>query len=540
MAQPAEMGNGGNFILGVSSGLFKLADQEAKFEYIGIAHKALYSTFKGVTFTQVDVESIAEFQEPQLKEKLEQVKRMGIEFGIHGEAKEYTETLPILDSALEEQYKRSHERMMYSLKGAGNIGSKYFLLHSSSSTPFVSLWHDLQPTIIVDVWGRRIGEEFANENPDVIDWASNQDFVMENVRESRRLYTVEEYMQTWENEYKKENKKEPSESEKKSKRPEFEKLVKENYVNAIKDFTTTQGVTYGTEKVAYYIIAKWMQDGRTCPQELQRIWKEITNGGDVTKEKWREEKGGANWVPAVTAAYLWGHVNPDRCPKKQEGIEDPKPILEKYKMFFAFETPMATGEETLRLGRVSHIVTMVKNMNSPWCCVANDAEHQLSALIDPVEDIKKNLKFGDGRWVKVIHTGYPSPLAPAHMPIPLGSEAQMYVYNLLWELRKKGFEEGWIIFERAGGQEPVKESILSLRQIVKYLKMGIPPDKLDEEFFGIKPEGPETSRQWVNIKDHVMEPIKGLLVIPEEEYGFLSTAAAAKGKLEEWKKEKLK
>ena len=145
--------------------------------------------------------------------------------------------------------------------------------------------------------------------------------------------------------------------------------------------------------------------------------------------------------------------------------------------------------------------------------------------------------------VKVMHVGWPTPHVPAHIPIYLGSEAQEYIYKILYELKKKGFDEKedrWIIFERGGGQDPIKDSVVSLRKIVGFLRKDVVPKDLPPEFYGVGDEGPEVARQFVTIREHALDPLKGVLHVSEEEFGFLRTGVDEKGKLEEWKKEKFR
>ncbi|MFH0829914.1 MAG: hypothetical protein V1887_02010 [Candidatus Aenigmatarchaeota archaeon] len=541
------------YVLGVSTGTFGIArsaDPETRHEYIGIPKKALWSITKGVNFAQVDMESVSEFIEPDLEKQIAALERIGIDVGIHGEAKEYTSVMPYLDSALFEEWHRSHDRLIKSLTGAGkDIHAKYFLLHSSASTSWQTLWHEFQPTNLADIWGRRL-DKFLEDNPDVQEWAISSERVMEVAGhrttimpkiEDQKKEAFENYVERWKQGH---EGKELSSDELSKMKKEAEEATVEQFKRILEKFVTTSEQTYGSERVAYYCIGYWMQEGRRCPVQLREIWKSICGRGNVSDHKWAEAAGGNNWVPAVTCAYTWGHFNPDKCPSWPSDLkrpEDPKPILEKYNLLFVLETPVAGAgeEELLRLAKPTHIYALVKNMGSPNVGVAWDSEHQLCGGIDPMKEAD-SLPDGAGKMVRVIHVGYPAVLGPAHVPIPLGSEAQEYIYRMLWKLRKKGFKDGWIIFERGAGQEPVKESVISLRKIIEFLDKEIVPEKLPDEFYGMEKGGVRLTRQEVAIKDHAMDPLKGLLVIPEEEYGFLSTAAAAKGKLEEWKKAELK
>ncbi|MEM5814320.1 MAG: hypothetical protein QXD77_00710 [Candidatus Aenigmatarchaeota archaeon] len=528
------------YTIGVSSGIFRAAGEEQKGEYVGLPHKAMFSMFKGVMFTQLDLETLSEFKEPDLDKKMEEVRKMGIKYGIHGEVPEYSSAFPKLDSAIAEEWKRTHDRFIEEIKGTIKVKAEYLLFHSATSDSFLVLWREFQSLKICDIWGRLM-KKFLEENDDLLEWAISKDFITSIVdrrgtlnQERMREYARRELIQAQIDEGKKQEE---------LKKPTEEEVKKKAVADAKKEFLSiigTDDFTYGTERVAYYIIAKWMQDGgKTCPPELHTLWTDIAGGGDINDEKFRNKF--EKWVPAVTAAYHWGHFYPEKCPTKLSGVEDPKPLLTKSGLKLLFESPMANvgGEEAVRLVRPTHIYYMVKAINMPLVGIVVDAEHVLSANIDPIEDIK-NLPHNAGEKVFCCHVGYPSPFAPAHLPIPIGSEAHLYVYKLLWELRKKGMKDAIIIFERGGGQEPVKESILAIRLIAKNLEKDTPPEQLPEEFFGIPAGGPEITRQIVSIKEHALDPLKGLLSVPEEEYGFLSTAAAAKGKIEEWAKRKLK
>jgi hypothetical protein len=452
---------------------------------------------------------------------------------------EYSSAFPKLDSALADEWRRSHERFIEEIKGTIKVKAVYLLFHAATSDSFLVLWREFQSLKICDIWGRVI-KKFLEENDDLLEWAVQKDFVMSvlgrHITDMERMmdYARKMIMQKQIDEGKKpEEVKKPTEEE--VKEAALDELKKEFLAT-----TSTDDFTYGTERIAYYIIAKWMQDGgKTCPPELHTLWKDIAGNGDISDEKFRNRL--EKWTPAVTAAYHWGHIYPEKCPTKLKDVDDPKPLLTKNKLKLVFESPMAGsgGEEAVRLVRPTHIYSMVKAINQPLIGMVVDAEHILSTNIDPLEDIK-NLPFNAGEKIFVCHVGYPAPMAPAHLPIPIGSEAQLYVYKILLEMRKKGMKDSIIIFERGGGQEPVKESILSIRLIVKYLEKDTPVDQLPDEFYGVERTGPEIARQFLAVRDHALDPLKGLLSVPEEEYGFLGTAAAAKGKIEEWAKRKLK
>ena len=96
-------GQNGDYLalfLGVSSGYFSVTEAREKMELAGFYKKALSSITKGVEFVQVDLESVAEFKEPDLKENMEKVKRLGITFGVHSETAATGVEIAEMDSAI--------------------------------------------------------------------------------------------------------------------------------------------------------------------------------------------------------------------------------------------------------------------------------------------------------------------------------------------------------------------------------------------------------------------------------------------------------
>ena len=209
-------------------------------------------------------------------------------------------------------------------------------------------------------------------------------------------------------------------------------------------------------------------------------------------------------------------------------------------MYFVIETPtgFAGGENLGRFSSVLHMIYLSEEINSKWFGVAFDCEHLLGNNIDPEKEIEK-MSQGDGERVKVMHIGWPTPLHTAHVPLPLGSEQQIYIYKIIYNLRQKGFEDGYLIYER--GNIPIEETIIVMRKIVDFAQKNIKPEDLMKhpEFFGIKVgEIASEERQLTAIREHAFDPLKGLITAPEEEHGFLGRAAVEKGKAEEWRKEK--
>lgn len=601
------------YIIGVSSGAFGVAGREERPLLVGILKKAQTSITKGVRFVQVDLESLSEFEEPDLERKIKKEvrERLGVELGIHSETKAFGVEAAELDSAILMEYERAHKRIVEILKNSKKIGAKYVLIHSSESTPFPFLERTLQSADLVDPWGSPfkefllknewllfwlLGREDENVERDMIDCVMNlwETTPLENRKKitsiqitqalkERRIVpknfiwmellygaTLEEYLrrvvidvvQTAEmrlmKKYEEMTEEERSDVHDRI-RTNLEIAVR-NRKNYLLDYVQSKSLHYGPERIAYYFIAKWMERS----EEGKELWNKIimatieffAKRAKQSVEEWSKKAGidlnrlriedlrGKHelWVPAVSAMYIYGHLFP-----KNVKYEDPKKFLDG--MFFAFESPMGGRgiEEWLRLGNPIQYYYLVEKANQDagrdLFAVALDFEHMLSLRIEPGLVIDLLPELG-GENVRVVHAGWPSTLAPAHLPIEVGSDQQRYLYEMYYKLRKKGFgikKDAFIIFER-GGPETFKQSIIALREIVDALEKDIPPEKLPLKFYGVSPEGMlSEERQRATIFAHRFEPLKGMLVVPEEEHTFLGRAATQKGvHPEKWKKEELR
>jgi hypothetical protein len=528
------------YTIGVSSGFsdiyFQKGGGSADVSNITLSGKAFYGAVKGVNFTQIDLETGVEFLEPGLEKTIKRIKDLGISFGIHGEM---GRPKIALESALEVDYRDSHIKFIRNLYRSKEIGAKYYLLHSSESIPITRAGEHMQSTAIVDIYGRRF-HYFLEENPDLIEWAANDQEILD-MMPYRGLKTINEIRKDISK--LKEQLKEIEENQKIIVENNIKKL--ENDIQETKkivvDYSKTETMTFGPERIAYMLTAKWMES-RGDP-----LWKGFV--GNTKFEDIRKDYGA--WVPAVASKYIYGHFHPEECTNnlpefmktvllertKLDG--DPKKHLNK-DFLFVIETPMVEKgmEEESRLAYPRHIIRLCRNIGCKYVKAVIDFEHALGAGININRELER-LKSDDGKFVKVLHLGWPTPLQPAHYPIPLGSEQQEWLYKWIYELRKKGFDESedrFIIFERAGGEDPIQQSVLALRKIIEYLRIDIPPDKLPLDFYGI--EEKELKMQETQIREHALDPIKGLLVVPEERHTFLSRAAVEKGKGKEWETEK--
>lgn len=172
-----------------------------------------------------------------------------------------------------------------------------------------------------------------------------------------------------------------------------------------------------------------------------------------------------------------------------------------------------------------------------------DFEHIATQGVDPNEELQDlaNNVPDVGKYIKCIHANYPSPMH-SHFPIELGDDR---IYKLLWILKEAELGKDhttYILFERGGFKDPFQLAVVALKLMIRFLQKDVPPDKLPDEFYGVAPQGIlSEERQWVTVYYHAMDPLKGQLKIPEEEYTFLGRAATEAGKRpEEWKKEELR
>ncbi|MBN2202792.1 MAG: hypothetical protein JW700_01205 [Candidatus Aenigmarchaeota archaeon] len=513
-----------SYVVGISSGAFGLVDQKEKQNLMTITRKIFAGGLEGVNFTQVDLEAITEFNEPNVKENLRKIKDLGITFGFHGEFYGGSERpLEMLDSAIEADYYHSHDRLVRHIEGCGDLGGKYVNFHPSQTTPFIRLGKDLQPTKLVDPWGRPM-KKFLEENKWLKDWIMEEDneFLWEFMHTTPKI-AIKSWLRDEVNDYKKQyGGKEPSEGEKEKLKKEVIERLKEAFINRI----STSDLSYGPERVAYYIIAKWMQKNNDS------LWNSIV--GEKIKDKDLTKRDNfQKWVPAVSAKYILGHFQP------KNGLDNPSKLMEKHKIYCIFECEMGRGgtQGMSRIIRPRDFIFLCQAIKSKWAAVCIDFEHVLSQNIDPKKEIE-SFPPGAAERVKLLHLGFPTPHVPAHMPIPLGSKEQLWIYERLYELRQKGMDDAWMIFERAGN--PREQVILVLRLIKQFLEKGIAPKELPLEFYGIRPDGPEMRRQELAVREHALDPLKGLFSVPEEEYTFLGTAAKNKGKAELWGKERFK
>ena len=237
---------------------------------------------------------------------------------------------------------------------------------------------------------------------------------------------------------------------------------------------------------------------------------------------------------------------------KLRNEDDRKKLLDSAKRLkLCFESPDARDPSVAGLYLLwspRQIYAAIKNirkvLNTTRPMMLMDFEHVATQGIDPILDMEEVIKIAPdyGRYVMSVHCNPPNPLH-SMQPIELGD---IRVYELLWMLRKTGFgkEErpGYLIFERGAAKDPYAKSVETLKLCVQFLDKDIIPDELPPEFFGMKGlVAGDIVRQRQIVRDHMYEPMKDLLEMPEEEWGALSQAVIKLGKRPEvWKKGELR
>jgi len=244
-------------------------------------------------------------------------------------------------------------------------------------------------------------------------------------------------------------------------------------------------------------------------------------------------------------------MNPQNIEKEKKELME---VLKNLKI--AIETPDARDPSyagRYMLWRAKEIYVAIKNTreflkkegNPHWdkIMMLIDFEHVAGQGVDPIEEMTELTKLVPdiGKYIACVHSNRPTSYH-SHFPLELGDDL---VYRLLWILTNAGMGKDhttYILFERGGFKDPFAQSVTTLRLIIRFLEKDTHPDKLPDEFYGVYPKGLlAEERQWVTVFLHAMDPLKGTLKIPEEEYTFLSRAAIEEGKKpEEWKKEEFR
>ena len=308
------------------------------------------------------------------------------------------------------------------------------------------------------------------------------------------------------------------------------------------------------EYVAYLTVAEHMF------RTKDKIWKAIVK---TDEDPWKlarkgiEEMGKSAKIPnyikqivaAVAAKYIEGHL---RASGEQYGIEWPEgsgkyvsiyDFCRQNGMMIYMETAMPEkgAEGELRIMSALDHINICKAIDGGrilnYCM---DFEHLLVNLINPIKEAELILKHqpGDAKYVSCIHMNAPRPLVGAHAPIEVTSPDMAVLYEWLYILKKAGMENAYLIWEM--GSYGVEQSAIAFRNMVRELTKSppTPPKELPPEFFGIDRDFEARTR--VAIMQHAFEPLRNLTVMPEKEWGVLSSRARERGRLREWEMEKYK
>lgn len=574
--------------VGISSGWWNIGKDPA---LMGLAQKAgSFGATAGVQFNQVDLDTILEFLEPDLERKFKRtVKELGIEVGLHAEIGE----MIALESAQRRFWERAHERLCTTLRYAAQLGFIYVNIHASQLTGETLRLDEMESRL------RAFGHQYQVVAPDgnsfpvfvqkdkdayeafetYIDPRSSVDDRIRDTEQDKTVEKIQEKHQKELDDFVKEIK--PQIEKEIEEDPESKNLTpeqKNGYVKKLlererakKSQELNNRTRYDVEKEmtkyekllemsrkspieqyfmrageigAYLVVAHSMQ------KNGDSLWRNIVKETSISAEDtYNKDQFGFNG--AVAARYVEGHLRIKNHQYNKELLNGMSAIewCEKNKIQLLIESPHTSGgqEGLTRLYHPRLMYELCKKISSPYFNMTIDFEQTMANKID-LDKLIPTLPNDFGARVFLFHLGDPVPyFGTAHIPIAIGSHGQEVLYTWLYAMKQKGFKNGYIIFERGGGRsgggktmaEVFEHSVLALRQMVKYLDKDLRPKDLPPEFFGISYQNEDVfARQVVAVRDHYMDPMEGLLMIPEEKHGFLSKSSVEKGKGQEWEKRK--
>ncbi|MFC2143637.1 hypothetical protein ACFLQN_04535 [Candidatus Aenigmatarchaeota archaeon] len=585
------------YVVGVSSGFWNIARDPA---LLGIAQKVGgFGATAGIQFNQIDLETPAEFYEPDVKQQVKRtMKELDIKVGLHAEIG----GMAAFESAERRIWQEAHKRIVETIKFCREVGFVYINLHSSSEPqlqfeeprlrPFGHQYQVVAPDgSSLPNFCKRVGGDATSK-------------ALELFKESYTFSTDDDVRINKINELKKKiPEKVDKEIEKYVKSPEF--AVERQRIIADADaarYPPEVRETYVSNQLAIHIERKKQQiiseetrtietifrypdedilsvDERISMWEKSRFGKYFIQAGEIgaylivaahmkgtNDPMWMNIVGNKDpqkayhdmpkeFNAAVAARYLEGHLRVKEHPANKEHLGGMS-VLEfanAHGIYIDYESPeVERGPEGYREGLYRlydplDIQHFIRKINSPYVKMCIDFEHMIGNKLDPDDMIKK--APGDfGSLIHLFHLGEPKPYwGTAHIPIPVGSQGQEAIYRWLYGLRKKGFKDGILIFERGGGRraggkmpyEVMEYSVWVLQQIKKYLEKDIAVKDLPPEFYGIAVESKDFwPRQLVTMREHAWDPLEGVLQIPEEKFTFLSKTAIEKGKGKEWEARK--
>ncbi|MFA4819362.1 MAG: hypothetical protein WC613_00210 [Candidatus Aenigmatarchaeota archaeon] len=561
------------YTVGISTGFWRVARDPA---LLGLAQKigGLGAT-GGIRFVQLDLESVAEFYEPEVKVQVKRMKdKLGMLFvGLHGEIGE----LMALDSAEKRIWDQTHRRLCQTARYAADLGFFYVNIHMSNKQviSFTEAQHRTQGYFypVVGPDGKGL-QSIIMGNTKIYDEAKKH-IPMHTITRSNTFN--EEYKKLQQEKLKqlpeilehiaeRELERYPPEQ----RTDELKKAIKKQHEDKARQDLLDQAsnTAYRDERFqfdvwlklgnseaekyqlddgewgAFHLVAHWMKE------KGDSYWTNIAGGKDPQSLYFENENA---FCAAVASKYIEGHFTLKDNPANREFLDGMsiKEWCEAKNLYMLTENPESgEGAEGLyRLFRPEHYYYTIKHINSPKIKICLDFEHMVSQGLDPDVELKK-LPDDFGKMVVLFHLGQPVPYGgTAHIPVSRGSLAQEQIYRWLYLMKKKGWKDGYVLFERGGGrtgkgalpQEVFEDTVTALRWIVTFLERDVKPEDLPPEFYGISLQNePVFARQLVAMREHAWDPLEGLLSVPEEKHTFLGKTAVDKGKGQEWEKRKFR
>ncbi len=555
--------------VGISTGFWRIGKDPA---LLGLAQKigGLGAT-GGIRFVQVDLETVAEFYEPEIEDQIRRMKeKLGMFAGLHGEIGE----LMALDSAEKRIWDQTHRRLCQTVRFAAKYGFFYVNIHFSNKQliSFTEAQHRTQGYFypVVDPYGKGL-QNIIKGNTQLYDEVKQHipartitgSKAFRKAVQKRRNDKLKDLKNRAEQAYKRELERYPNmtEEEKKAIKEGIERREQQAIMEEVDRETNTYDFIFdvwlelGDEEQekyqlddgewgAYHVVAHWMKI------KNDPLWTNIAEGKEPESLYFKNEN---RFCAAVASKYIEGHLTLKDNPANIEHLNGMsiKEWCEKEGLYLLLENPESgEGAEGLyRLFDPRHFYYTMKQINSPHVMITIDFEHMVSQQIDP-DKLIPELPNDFGKMIFLFHLGQPVPYGgTAHIPVSRGSLAQEQIYRWLYWMKKRGWKKGYIMFERGGGRtgqgrlpnEVFEDSVQALRQITAYLEKDIEPNTLPPEFFGISAANTAVyARQLVAMREHAWDPLEGLLSVPEEKHGFLSKAAVDKGKAQEWEKRKFR
>lgn len=411
-------------------------------------------------------------------------------------------------------YRRVEEHMEAYIEIAKDLECDYINVHTSAyPSPEMMLPRRTRRNIMVTPDGDRNGFEFIHAEAEK-DKSAALDWLVDYFYDTRLRISDRDLLNELQS---KKGAEEGYEYFKNLDEAEKEKMKKE----LVRDSILERDEVPLSEFDMYRMIAWKMYE------ERDGIWRGIC--GEKDPEQLDEDGEMDKLIDAVAGKYLEGHIN------------NWKDFLEGTDIVMTFETPDCRDRDLLgyyRLVDISRIYHVISGIGHPNFKICIDLEHIATHGLNPLEQIKK-APAGLGDDVYLVHlSSRPSP-GHDHKPIEKGEKD---LYEMLWNLRQKGFEGGYMVFERGGGEESEiwQESVPNLKEMAMLLEDEISPDELPAEFYGYTDS--EFRRDEAVIHSHMFDPVQGLIETPELRDTFLGSYAIGEKRKrpEEWQKEEFR